>query len=98
MDAHYTAAAAAPSVAAVPLLHNAPLEFSAAPALRKRLHDLSNTLTGLLGHLELASMTIEDGELDEQSIRAALDAARAAVLAMREVKQGFDQQYPLDRR
>jgi hypothetical protein len=92
MEGHYASTAA--GVAALPLLHTGPLEPLALPEVRKRLHDLSNTLTGLLGNLELAGMNAEDGTLDTVSLETALEAARGAVFAVRELKQQLDGHLP----
>lgn len=97
MDGVYAGIAGGSRVSAVPLLHNTPLDFQNPAQLRRGLHDLSNTLTGLLGNLELAGMCAEDGELDAASLSTALDGARQAVLAIRELKQQFDQFHPPER-
>lgn len=94
-EGNFVVALGAASIRPVPLLHSVQ---DANPALlRKRLHDLSNTLTGLLGNLELAGMAAEDGELDTESVLTALESARVAMHSMRELRQGFDNHFPQER-
>ena len=65
-------------------------------ALRKHLHDLSNSLTGMLGNLELVELSREDSELDVVSLEAAGESARAAMRIVRELKGEIDQHLATD--
>ncbi len=66
-------------------------EFSALE-FRKRLHDLSNSMTGVVGNLELVEMSMEDPELDLTSLAAAVSAARTSMQMLREMRSDLDAQ------
>jgi hypothetical protein len=58
--------------------------------MRKRLHDLGNCLTGLVGNLELVEMSLADPEIDMVSLEAALEAGRTSLRQLRELRSHFD--------
>jgi hypothetical protein len=58
--------------------------------MRRRLHDLGNCLTGLVGNLELVEMSMGDPELDLVSLEAALDAGRTSLRQLRELRAHLD--------
>jgi hypothetical protein len=61
-------------------------------ALRQRLHDLSNAMTGLIGNLELVEMSTEDPQIDLESLGTAMEAARSAVAQVRQLKNELELQ------
>ena len=61
-------------------------------ALRQRLHDLSNSMTGLIGNLELVEMSTEDPHLDLESLATAMEAARSVVAQVRQLKNELELQ------
>jgi hypothetical protein len=65
-----------------------------AAALRQKLHNLSNAMTGLIGNLELVEMSTEDPEIDLVSLNTAMEAARDVMQQVRQLK--FDLELELN--